>query len=419
MAVDRQRQTTGSRGGRARAATSFDAASRAGGTSAAHVRLVAALPLFLLALLCGAIVLWADAAPAAAVPPGTSSGPLAGDVKTQVDSLSTQAQLLQTEIATLDQDLELNTESYNQLRLQLDELNTNMARLRRELRGAQTDYQYRLNKYEERLCDLYKDGGNSALLQLLLEADNGEDLIARARVAAELADQDRRLLDNLNASAERLNTVLAQVDETKSEQLVVREQMRTRQEEITTALADRQSTLESIDAQIATIIEQERQRQVAEQERLRQALAQLLNGGQVYDGPLPQTDSEMLNQFLETAAAYIGLPYVWGGDRPSTGMDCSGYTQFVYRQHGVQLPHYSGYQAQMGIPVDYASIQPGDLLAFGFPVHHVGIYVGDDLFIHAAGTGYTIQLGRLSERGDLAAIRRFNLQARSAPPAVN
>ena len=43
----------------------------------------------------------------------------------------------------------------------------------------------------------------------------------------------------------------------------------------------------------------------------------------------------------------------------------------------------------MGLPVDLASIMPGDLLAFGFPVHHVGIYIGEDLFLHAAGTGLT------------------------------
>ena len=81
----------------------------------------------------------------------------------------------------------------------------------------------------------------------------------------------------------------------------------------------------------------------------------------------------------------MGIPYVWGGSKPSTGMDCSGFTRYVFKQHGVNLPHYSGYQAQMGVPVTLADIQPGDLLAFGFPVHHVGIYIGDGLFIHTPG----------------------------------
>jgi cell wall-associated NlpC family hydrolase len=145
----------------------------------------------------------------------------------------------------------------------------------------------------------------------------------------------------------------------------------------------------------------------------------MLNGGQVYNGPLPQADDAILNQFLQTAATYIGLPYVWAGAKPSTGMDCSGYTQYVYAQHGVRLPHYSGYQAAMGIPVSYEEMRAGDLLAFGFPVHHVGIYIGDDLYIHAAGTGDTIRISRLSDRNDIAAIRRFDLQPRTGPPAYN
>jgi cell wall-associated NlpC family hydrolase len=97
-------------------------------------------------------------------------------------------------------------------------------------------------------------------------------------------------------------------------------------------------------------------------------------------------------------------------------MDCSGFVRWVLRQHGVNLPHYSGYQARMGLPVELADIQPGDVVAFGSPVHHVGIYIGDGLFIHAPRTGDVIKISKLASRRDLAAIRRFPLQPRSGPP---
>jgi cell wall-associated NlpC family hydrolase len=407
MVLDRQTRETRVRGGRFRAAAS----------RAARIRHGSAVWVLALALLCGAIVLWVAPAPVAAAAPDTGGVRLTGGAKTQVDSLTAQAQALQAEIAALDQQLEQNTEAYNQLREQLDMLNVNLSDLRRQLAAAQSDYRYRLDKYENRLCELYKAGGGDAFLQMILEARGVNDLLSRARIASELAEQDRNLLESLDRSTKRLDNLLVQVDQTKSQELVLRGQMTARQDEITAALAERQNTLGSIDVQITTIIEAERKRQAEEQERLRQALTALLNGGQVYDGPLPETDSEILNQFLQTAAAYIGLPYVWAGDRPSTGMDCSGYTQFVYKQHGVKLPHYSGYQAQMGIPVDYANMRAGDLLAFGFPVHHVGIYIGEDLFLHAAGTGDDIHISRLSARSDLAAIRRFDLQPRTGAPA--
>ena len=68
--------------------------------------------------------------------------------------------------------------------------------------------------------------------------------------------------------------------------------------------------------------------------------------------------------------------------------------------------------------MDPGDIQPGDLLAFGIPVHHVGIYLGNDLFIHAPRTGDVIKISHLSERTNLSAIRRFDLQPRTGAPWV-
>ena len=409
MTVGRQTHETGTRGGRDHSAALRSARMVRDhrGVSRWAVTLV---------LVCCAAVLLTGASPAAATPP-TGGVRLTGDAKAQVNSLTAQAQTVQAEIDMLDQQLEQNTEAYNRMRVQLDELNIELMGLRRELDIAQSDYQYRLDKYENRLRELYKTGGTDAFLEMVLASGSVDDFIACAKVAAELAQQDRALLENLQESADRLDAILAEVDQAKGQELAIRSQMNDQRDQITAALTERQNTLAGIDSQIATIIEAERIRQAQEQERLRQVLARLLNGGQIYNGQLPQTDNEVLAQFLQTAATYIGLPYVWGGDRPSTGMDCSGYTQFVYEQHGVKLPHYSGYQAEMGLPVSYEDIQPGDLLAFGFPVHHVGIYIGDDLFVHAAGTGDTIHISQLSDRGDLAAIRRFDLQPRSEGPA--
>jgi len=119
---------------------------------------------------------------------------------------------------------------------------------------------------------------------------------------------------------------------------------------------------------------------------------------------------------VETAAAYLGIPYQWGGKRPSTGFDCSGLTKWIYAQHGVELAHWSRDQSEMGAPVDPSAIKTGDLVAFGNPVHHVGIYVGDGNFIHAPRTGDVVRIQSLSTRKDLSAVRRFPLVARVDAP---
>jgi peptidoglycan DL-endopeptidase CwlO len=375
--------------------------------------------LFAFTALCGAVLLWASPAPATAVPNEQEPVRLYGNTKTQVDNLTVQAGYVQADIDSLDEELEQCSETYNQLQVRLDEVNIQMASLRRDYQATQSDHTYRVQRAEDRLCDLYKSGGHDQFLELLLESDGLEDLVNRIRLIATIADQDQRIVDNLTKSTDKLNTLLAQIDETKAEQLSLRREMGDQRERIAATLKERETTLANIDEEISTIIEAERKRQEQEQAQLREALRAMLNGGEIYSGPLPETDSEILSQFLQTAAYYIGIPYVWAGDRPSTGFDCSGFTQYVYAQHGIYLPHYSGYQAEMGIPVALEDIQPGDLVAFGFPVHHVGIYIGDGMFIHAPRTGDVVSIWYLNQKTNLSAIRRFDLQPRIGAPAVD
>ena len=109
---------------------------------------------------------------------------------------------------------------------------------------------------------------------------------------------------------------------------------------------------------------------------------------------------------VAAAKKYLGVPYVWGGTDPSKGLDCSGLVQRVYQDLGYELPRVSYQQAQAGRPVSggLANAQPGDILAFGSPVHHVGIYIGDNQMIEAPRPGLDVRIGPVYETP--SAIRR-------------
>lgn len=92
---------------------------------------------------------------------------------------------------------------------------------------------------------------------------------------------------------------------------------------------------------------------------------------------------------LAIAAQYQGLPYKYGGTSPSTGFDCSGFTQWVFRQVGVSLPRTAEEQRQAATPV--SSPQPGDLVFFGSPAYHVGIYAGNGMMWDSPRSGETVQ----------------------------
>jgi cell wall-associated NlpC family hydrolase len=85
---------------------------------------------------------------------------------------------------------------------------------------------------------------------------------------------------------------------------------------------------------------------------------------------------------VDTARAQVGKAYEYGGAGPDT-FDCSGLTQYAYRAAGIELPHSSGGQSELGTPVDRANLMPGDLVFFYEPVRHVGIYVGDGQMVDA------------------------------------
>lgn len=104
---------------------------------------------------------------------------------------------------------------------------------------------------------------------------------------------------------------------------------------------------------------------------------------------------------VSIAYQYLGVPYVYGGASPS-GFDCSGFTMYVYNQLGISLPHGATPQLKYGTYVSRSELQPGDLVFFSdgsYPASHVGIYVGDDQFIHASsstGNGYCVCVSSLN-----------------------
>ncbi|MGZ4603071.1 MAG: transglycosylase SLT domain-containing protein [Kineosporiaceae bacterium] len=105
------------------------------------------------------------------------------------------------------------------------------------------------------------------------------------------------------------------------------------------------------------------------------------------------------------ARSLTGVPYRWGGTDPATGLDCSGLTRLVFGRLGVALPRVAADQASAGVAVpSLADARPGDLVFFGSPAHHVGIYAGDGMMVDAPHTGSTVGVHRLW--GTPSAIRR-------------
>ena len=100
------------------------------------------------------------------------------------------------------------------------------------------------------------------------------------------------------------------------------------------------------------------------------------------------------DELVDTAQSFIGLPYQWGSCSLNAPLDCSGLVMAVYQLNGLNVPRTSEEQYKSGMPVAKDQLEKGDLVFFATScsgrISHVGIYIGDDKFIHAPGTGKTI-----------------------------
>lgn len=107
--------------------------------------------------------------------------------------------------------------------------------------------------------------------------------------------------------------------------------------------------------------------------------------------------------------AYLGTPYRAGGLSPQTGFDCSGLVAYVYREGaGLALPRNTFDLSRLGQPIERAALRPGDLVFYntqGREYSHVGIYLGEDRFIHAPSSGGEVRVESL--RADYW-VRRYN-----------
>ena len=112
---------------------------------------------------------------------------------------------------------------------------------------------------------------------------------------------------------------------------------------------------------------------------------------------------------LNYAMNLIGINYKYGGTQPSTGFDCSGYVSHVFRQMaGLSLPHNALAMSRMGKKISPDELKPGDLVFFNTlkrSFSHVGIYVGNNRFIHAPSSGGGVEVVSMQDK---YWVQRFN-----------
>jgi cell wall-associated NlpC family hydrolase len=308
-----------------------------------------------------------------------------------VTDLQAQARSVRREVERLDKRAAVLTEKYNLARAELDALNVRLQGARRDLERTRGELDAAQALRGERLAAMYKTDGYTVLDVLFSLNDFGE-ADTQFGYFRSIDEADQETVTRIAAMERQAESLSRQIDEDRAEALDGEMELREQQAAIEDELAARETFLADLDARVKKLIARQAQLDAAASERLARAAGvdlATISGAPAQIAVIKET------------MKYLGIPYVWAGATPSGGFDCSGLVLYVYAKFGIEFPHGATMQAHMGDPVSYAKAQPADLVFFGTPAfyHHVGIYIGNGLFIEAPHTGDVVKVSKLAGRG--------------------
>lgn len=307
-----------------------------------------------------------------------------------------RAQSIKVQIDALADKAEIATEDWNEAKIEYDKLHSQVlsvtARIARN--KAKTDVlQTSLNT---RADSMYRSGP-LGLLDVLFGAASFSDFAATWDMLNEMNKEEAASVAELKVL--RAEALVAQAElkvaEAASKKVYV--VMADRRSSILRDEAQAKALLKGVEREIAALTSADRARRAADA-----AAHGGGSGGTGWDWGNPTRAPR--SGVVKIALRYLGRPYRWAASGPSS-FDCSGFTMFVYAQVGVRLPHSSRSQINSGQRVSRANLEPGDLVFFGSPIHHVGMYIGGGKMVHSPHTGDVVSIDPIDGRGMSGASR--------------
>ena len=309
-----------------------------------------------------------------------------------------QAQQVMLQIQQLDSNLERARNSYDSANVKLHAIEHSLAINRIGLHVARSNLVIAQKDLSQRLVSIYTTRDNQSTLAVVLGATSIDDLVNRIESVQSLSTQDVAVVHQVVSFKREVTVRQHTLVHDRRAQTALVAQRAAAKARITSQLGRQQRLYNSIKGEIAHLVAMQHARQLALERQAQQRVAAYQAQGQNPALDLSTGFTAPPTQYsgvVGIAMQYLGVPYVWGGASPS-GFDCSGFVMYVYAQVGVSLPHYTGAQWGMGVPVAYSDLQPGDLVFFD-GLGHVGIYIGGGEFIHSPHTGDVVRIDSLSE----------------------
>ena len=295
-----------------------------------------------------------------------------------------RAKEIMQQLSVLDAKMEKVVESYNAANARLAQVNGSIKRNQRNLDLARYNLQLAKRQLTERVVNMYKQRPVD-MLDVILATKSFSSLVDQLQLLNKVGANDASLVHSIRSyQSDILATRKAlAVDQKAAQKLVA--QRGAEKARVEGALAQRQSMLKGVKAEISQL----QTAQAAAAQRQAQSSGAIVAAARSVGQPNDSSVITFAESFVNKS------PYVWGGASPA-GFDCSGFTMYVYARFGKGLPHNAEMQRQSVAAVPAGQEQPGDLVFFGIPAYHVGIYIGGGSMVHAPHTGTYVSYGSVA-----------------------
>jgi peptidoglycan DL-endopeptidase CwlO len=334
----------------------------------------------------------AAAAAIAAVGPAAHAyaGPSAADVQRQIDAAW--------------QKLEPVIEQYNKVRSELAANQQKSAELSRRMEPLAKTVDASEARVQEIAVRYYKLGNSLSTLNAVLSSGSPTALGDQLALLNQVTSSEQRQITELSAEQASYNAAKKKVDALIATQQRQQAELAARKKSIDAEI----KRLDALHKQIATTEAAAAAKAAADAAAARAAAAEQTAATASSTSPIKSTSSLFIGGqcpavpitgnggvAAKTACRQIGKPYEYAANGPDT-FDCSGLTQYAWASAGVQLTHYTGAQWTEGVAVSKENLRTGDLVFFYSDHHHMGMYVGNGLIVHAPHTGDVVRMAQLA-----------------------